>query len=116
MTRKSKIRPEEMTGDRQTDANSRVGRGPDAAYIERIILDTSPLPMAALAGSDHILRYVNSDFCRLACKSKDELIGNPFKEVVPWEGCLALLDHVYSTEKAQSRRNRNGQNLIQPFG
>jgi len=53
--------------------------------------------MAALSGSNHLLRYVNSAFCRLACKSKDELIGNPFKEVVPWEGCLALLDHAYST-------------------
>ena len=65
--------------------------------IERLILDTSPLPMAALAGSDHILRYVNSAFCRLACKTKDELVGKPLVEVVGWEGCLALLNHVYST-------------------
>jgi len=53
--------------------------------------------MAAMAGSNHLLRYVNSAFCRLVCKSKDKLIGKPFKEVVPWGGCLALLDHVFST-------------------
>ena len=47
--------------------------------IERSILDTSPLPMAALAGSNHILRYVNSAFCRLACKTKDELVGKPLR-------------------------------------
>jgi signal transduction histidine kinase len=97
MMRKSKIRPEEMSDDRETDANTRLGRGPDGPNIERIILDTSPLPMAAMAGSNHLLRYVNSAFCRLACKSKDKLIGKPFKEVVPWAGCLALLDHVFST-------------------
>ena len=64
---------------------------------ERSILDTLPLPMAALAGPNHILRYVNPAFCRLACKTKDELVGKPFLEVVGWEGCLALLNHVYST-------------------
>ena len=97
MIRKSRIRLKETSGDRETDANTRLGRGPDGPNVERIILDTSPLPMAILAGSNHILRYVNAAFCRLACKSKDELIGRPFKEVVPWEGCLALLDHAYST-------------------
>jgi hypothetical protein len=28
------------------------------------IADASPLPMAELEGSSHILRYVNSAFCR----------------------------------------------------
>ena len=64
---------------------------------ERLISDTSPLPVATLAGPNHILRYVNSAFCRLACKTKDELVGKALLEVVGWEGCLALLNHVYST-------------------
>jgi len=95
MIRNSKIRPKEISDDRKTDADTRLGWGCDVSNIERMILDTSPLPVAALAGSNHLLRYVNSAFCGLACKSKDELIGKPFGEVVPWEGCLALLNHVY---------------------
>ena len=69
--------------------------------IERIILDSSPLPMAALEGRDQILRYVNSAFCHLACKTKDELMGRPFAEAVPWNACLALLNRVYSTGEAE---------------
>ena len=65
--------------------------------FERLIVDTSPLPMATLAGSDHILCYVNSAFCRLACRTKDELIGKPIAEVVAWEGCLPLLDRAFAT-------------------
>jgi signal transduction histidine kinase len=97
MIRKSKINPEEKPGDREIDADSRLGGGPDAFNIERIILDTSPLPLATLAGANHVLRYVNPAFCRLASKSKDELIEKPFAEAVPWEGCLALLNRVYRT-------------------
>jgi signal transduction histidine kinase len=64
---------------------------------ERSILNNSPLPMATLAGSNHILRDVNPAFCRLVSKSKDELTGKRFVEVLPREGCLALLNRVYST-------------------
>lgn len=60
-------------------------------------MDTSPLPTAALAGSNHIMRYVNSAFCRLASKTKFELIGKPFVDALPWAGCVALLNRVYST-------------------
>ena len=72
----------------------------DVPMIERVLFEGSPLPVAALAGPNHTLRYVNPAFCRLADKTKDELIGKPFAEVVFWEGCLALLDHVYGTGEA----------------
>jgi signal transduction histidine kinase len=81
--------------------NSPIGPGTDVSNMERMILDISPLPMAALAGPDHILRYVNPAFCRLACKSKDELAEKPFVKVVPWVGCLALLNRVYSTGEVE---------------
>ena len=97
MIRKSRIRPKETSDDPKTDANSRVGLGPDVSNSARSLVDNSPLPMAALAESNHILRYVNPAFCRLVSKSKDELTGKPFAEVVPWQGCLALLNWVYST-------------------
>lgn len=101
MIRESKIGLKEISDDPETDADFRLGWGPDLSNVERMILDTSPLPMAALAGSNHILRYVNSAFCRLAYKTKDELMGKPFAEAVPWNGCLALLNHVYSTGEAE---------------
>jgi signal transduction histidine kinase len=76
------------------------------------MLDTSPLPMAALAGSNHIIRYVNSTFCRLVFKNKDELMEKPLIEVVPWEGCLALLNRVYRTGEVeiQTEPERTGDN------
>ena len=65
--------------------------------IERLISDTSPLPMAALAGSNHILRYVNAAFCRLAWKTKDELWESLSSRSWAGRAALRLLNHVYST-------------------
>src|ERR1035438_3465953 len=89
--------PKELSENPEFDAHHRLDWGPGMPSVERSILDTSPLPMAAVTGSNHILRYVNSAFCRLACKTKDELMGKPVVEAVAWEGCLALLNRVYST-------------------
>ena len=75
MIRKSRISPEETSDDPEPYANLRLYREPDVSNIERLMLNTSPLPMAALAGPDHILRYVNAAFCRLAFKTGDELTG-----------------------------------------
>ena len=101
MIRKPRIRPKEyLIIQSQTPTFALIGE-PGVTSSERSILDTLPLPTAALAGSNHILRYVNSAFCRLACKTKDELVGKPLLEVVAWEGCLALLNHVYSTGEVE---------------
>ena len=62
-------------------------------------LKARPCRLPHLAGPNHILRYVNPAFCRLADKTKDDLIGKPFAEVVFWEGCLALLDRVFATRQ-----------------
>ncbi|MGB6132833.1 MAG: PAS domain-containing sensor histidine kinase [Acidobacteriaceae bacterium] len=97
MIRKSRIRPKKTPDDPETNANSRLRLEPDASNNERLIVNNSPLPMATLAGPNHILRYVNPAFCRLLSKTKDELTGKPFAEAVAWEGCLALLNRVYRT-------------------
>jgi two-component system, NtrC family, sensor kinase len=96
MIRKSRIKPKETSETPETDANSRVSLGPDVSKGAQSIVDNSPLPMATLAGSNHILRYVNPAFCRLVSMSTDDLIGKPFAAVLPREGCLALLNRVYS--------------------
>lgn len=100
MIRKPRMRPK-VSENPETNTDLRLNGEPGVTSSERSILDTLPLPTAALAGSNHILRYVNSAFCRLACKTKDELVGKPLLEVVGWEGCLALLNHVYSTGEVE---------------
>ena len=100
MIRKSRIKPKEALDGPEINANLGLDPRDDVPRSSRCIFEGSPLPVAALAGPNHILRYVNPAFCRLADKTKDELIGKPFAEVVFWEGCLALLDHVYGTGEA----------------
>jgi signal transduction histidine kinase len=56
--------------------------------------------MASVAGIRHIVDYVNPAFCRLVGKSTDQLIGRPFSEITPEDGCLSCLDTVYSSGEA----------------
>jgi signal transduction histidine kinase len=99
MIQKSKTKPEEAPDGPEINAQPGDPRG-DAQKTEQVLFEGSPLPVATLAGPNHILRYVNPAFCGLADKTKDDLIGKPFAEVVFWEGCLALLDRVYGTGEA----------------
>ena len=100
MIRKSKNNAMEASVPPEFNANLGLDLSDNLPMTEPAIFEGSPLPVAALAGPNHILRYINPPFCRLSCKTKDDLIGKAFAEVVFWEGCLALLDHVYSTEEA----------------
>jgi PAS domain S-box-containing protein len=101
MIRKPRNEPEKSSENPEFDAELRLDWEPGVSSLERLIVDTSPLPMAALTGSNHILCYVNSAFSRLACITRDELSGKPFAEVVAWEGCLELLDRVFSTGEVE---------------
>ena len=101
MIRKPRMRPKERSENPEPGVHLRPDWERDVSGMGPSMLDTSPLPLAALAGSNHIIRYVNSAFCRLALKTKDEVIGKPLVEVVHWEGCLALLNHVYSTGEVE---------------
>jgi PAS domain S-box-containing protein len=75
---------------------------PDIPTLCRSIAESSPMPMAAVEGTGHIVRYVNSAFCLLVGKTKEELIGNAFFGAAPTgEECLLLLDRVYQTGKAE---------------
>lgn len=71
------------------------------------IAEDSPMPMAAVEGAGHIVRYVNSAFGRLVGKAKEELIGKPYGSVVPAgrEG-RSLLDRVYRTGQAEIHTGR----------
>jgi len=72
--------------------------GIDMPSLCRPIVESSPMPMAAVEGAGHIIRYVNPAFCRLAGKTGEELIGNPFSDAVPaGDECLPVLDRLYQT-------------------
>ena len=59
--------------------------------------------MAMLEGAAHIVRYLNPAFCRLIDRTKEELLGKPFRDIMPEKAeCLALLDRVYRTAKSDS--------------
>ena len=59
--------------------------------------------MAIVEGESHIVCYLNRAFCRLIDRTKDELLGKPFREIMPDKAeCLALLDRVYRTAKSFS--------------
>src|SRR5580692_4925689 len=100
MIRKSRNRPKEAPDLPEINANLGLDPRVDVPMVERVLFEGSPLPVATLAGPNYTLRYVNPAFCRLADKTKDDLVGRPFTEVVSWEGSIALLDHVYGTGEA----------------
>ena len=65
--------------------------------------DRSPLPMATVEGATHIVRYVNPSFCRLTGKSSDELVGTPFRTMLPeTDDCLVLLDRINRTGQPET--------------
>lgn len=71
-------------------------RNPAAPIIER-----SPLPLIEVQGITHLISYVNPAFCRLLGKTRGELVGHPFAEIVPGgDECLPILDRVYQTGEA----------------
>jgi two-component sensor histidine kinase len=72
----------------------------------------APLPMAALEGTTHIVRQVNPAFCRLVDKSKNELTGKPFGEILPDKSeCLAVLDRIYRTGISEKYAEQEGSSL-----
>jgi len=67
------------------------------------LIEHAPLPMAAVEGASHIVRYANPAFCRLIGKSAKQLAGMPFGELLPEkDGCVKLLNRVYRTGKTES--------------
>ena len=102
MSGKSKTKLEIITGA-ETKSKKPPDETPGVAGLCHSLFEGSPLPTAMVEGVSHIVRYVNSAFCVMAGKSKNELTGAPFTEIMPGAGCRAFLDHVYRTGEAESR-------------
>jgi two-component system NtrC family sensor kinase len=86
--------------DSEPGSGSGPAKATDLQMLCRLMFEGSPLPMVAVAGTQHVVRYVNPAACRLAGKSKDKLIGIPIAEIVPEDGLLSILDRVYRTGEA----------------
>jgi PAS domain S-box-containing protein len=85
------------------ESNGQEMQEPEMLDYCRLVAEFSPMPMAAVVGAGHILRYVNIAFCLLTGKTKEELIGSAFSEAVPTGGeCMSLLGRVYRTGKAET--------------
>jgi diguanylate cyclase (GGDEF)-like protein/PAS domain S-box-containing protein len=48
----------------------------------RVVCETSSLPMAAIEGSHHLIRYTNPAFCALMGKTGQQCLGKPLSEIV----------------------------------
>jgi signal transduction histidine kinase len=83
----------------------------------RYFSEFSPLPMIAVEGPTHVVRYLNAAFAGFVAKERTELVGRPFAEAVPEgeaNGCLALLDRVYRTGKPENLSEQEHRSLTPP--
>jgi len=75
--------------------------------ISLAITEHAPLPMATVEGESHIVRYANPAFCRIMDKRREDIVGNPFAQLVSDNGgCLKQLDRVYRTGKLASHTEK----------
>src|SRR5881396_2005651 len=76
---------------------------PDMSSLCLAVTERAPLPMAAVEGASHVVRHVNPAFCRLLDKTRKQLIGKPFCEMLPEKDkCVTLLDRVFRTGRPES--------------
>jgi len=68
------------------------------AFTER-----APLPMAAVEGTTHIVRYANPAFCALMAKPMEQLVEKRISDLLPAKDqCVTLLDRVFRTGRPAS--------------
>ena len=91
----------------QYPTSSRPPPTPERSSRVAPLIDRAPLPMVEVDGPSHIVCWVNAPFCRLLGKSKEELLGKPFAEIVcHGANCVPLLDRVYRTGESQTHAER----------
>jgi diguanylate cyclase (GGDEF)-like protein/PAS domain S-box-containing protein len=91
------------------ELNNTIEQTTDIIRACRAVGEASAIPMAALDGFNHIVRYVNPAFCLFSGKAKERFIGKVFSEVVSvGEQCVAILDKVRKTGKADTYMDTSG--------
>jgi signal transduction histidine kinase len=67
------------------------------------VIECAPVPMVEVEGALHTVCFVNPAFCRLLQKTRDELTGKPFGEIVRnGKACTAVLNRIYETGEFQT--------------
>jgi len=70
----------------------------DQQSLAAPLIERAPLPMLEVEGSSHLVCFVNAAFCRLLQKTRAEIVGKPFDQIVRnGDKCVALLDRIYQT-------------------
>lgn len=76
---------------------------PDLSSLGHSLIEHAPLSMATVEGACHIVRYVNPAFCRLIDRSREQMVGKLFGEMLPGENeCVTVLDRVFRSGKPES--------------
>jgi PAS domain S-box-containing protein len=80
----------------------------ERTYLNALLTDV-PAIIAILRGQDHVFEFVNREFCSMASRSADDLLGKKIREAMPEyeeQGFFELLDDVYKSGKTHSGQNR----------
>ena len=79
-------------------------------------IEHAPLPMVEVAGPEHIVCYVNNAFCSLLERTREELVGQPFSEIVSnGAHCVAILDRVYETGRFETHAMSDESESVPSF-
>lgn len=69
---------------------------PDPGRQASPVIECASLPFVEIRGIRHLVQDANTAFCQLVGQSRDDLIGNPFSEMVSVNAeCLSILDRFY---------------------
>ena len=83
----------------QTTARSSI----DWSSLCLAIAEQAPLPMATVEAMSHLVGYVNPAFCRLMDRTREQLVGRSFADMLPeHDDCLTVMDRVCLTGKSES--------------
>jgi signal transduction histidine kinase len=76
--------------------NGALNQPPELSSLGLLLAEHAPMPMAAVEGAGHIVRYANPAFCLLVNKPKEQLVGKSFSALLPEKDkCVTLLDRVF---------------------
>lgn len=67
------------------------------------MIERAPLSMVEVEGPEHLVCFVNPTFCALLGRTREDLIGRRFSDLV-YNGpeCVKLLDRIYATGEPQT--------------
>ncbi len=72
------------------------------------LIERAPLPIVEVQGKAHLVTFVNSAFCVLVGKTRGELIGKSFVDIVRGgDKCVPILDRVYETGEAATHAHED---------